>query len=232
MSAEINYKNKYMELRAKYMNDLDMAFRLGFEQGGQQAQMDQTMQAQADAQAMEVAQMQAEASGGQSGQPGQLGGEGGGPEAGGPPDAPGESGQEPGQPVQNGAPEPMAGQPTELDQHISKLEQAIAKSENLSGDKEILKSLENLKVMRKAEQLAVQMKKNELAIKNIAKALHKPSFKMSRQASHNLSSNAKSAVSLQHKIVDDVMKKMEEEERKGAKDIGAILNIEGLTNKG
>ncbi len=223
MSAEINYKSKYMELRAKYMNDLDMAFRLGFEQGGQQAQQDQAMQAQQDQMAMDQAAMQGQA-GGALDQPGQ--------EVLGQPNQPGAESEQPGQEsAQPGAVNAMAGQPTELDQHISKLESAIAKSENGSSDPEIKKLLENLVVTRKAELMAVQMKKNEQAISSIAKALHKPSFKMSKQASHNLNSNAKSAVSMQHKIVSDVMEKMEAEERKASTDIKAILNLDGLTKK-
>lgn len=222
MSAEINYKSKYMELRSKYMNDLDMAFRLGMEQGMQQAQ-----QQQAADQLAQQQQMDAIAAGG--GQPGQPGAEGG---------APGQ--EQPGQP-QEGDPaaaagQAMAGQPTELDQHISKLEGMIAKSESLGKDKEVLKSLADLKSMRKSElekiQFASQMKKSEMAIKGIAKALHKPSFKVGAVAANNLSSNAKQAVSLQHKIVSDVMSKMESEEKRASKDIKDILNVEGLTDRG
>ena len=201
MSAEINYKQKYLELRSKYMNDLDMAFRLGFEQGGQQAQNDQVMQQEQQSHEVEMAAAQ----GMNGGAPGQ-----GAPDATAAPEGPQE-------------PQSEHPQGSEIDQHIAKLEQAIAKSENLSGDVEIKKSLEDLKSMRKTEVLNQQIKKNERAIKAISKALHKPAFKMSRQASINLNDNAKQAVSLQHKIVSDVMNKMEAEEKRASKDIEALL---------
>lgn len=209
MSAEINYKSKYMELRSKYMNDLDMAFRLGFEQGSQQAQQDQAMQAQAEQQQLD----QMAAGGGMPGQPGQEG-------------APGQEQPQPGQAP--GQEDPMAGQTSELDQHISKLEGMIDKSE----DSELKGALQGLISMRKNELQNIKIKKNDHAVKGIVKALHKPAFKMSQTAVHNLSTGAKQAASSQHKIVSDVMAKMEREEQKASKGIQEILNIEGLTNKG
>lgn len=210
MPGEINYKNKYLELRAKYMADLDMAFRLGMEQGIQQAQNDQAMQAEQQQQEMDAAA--AGGMGGQSGQPGQEGS----PE--------GQPGQEqPGQPISEHP------EGSELDQHIAKLESMIQKSE--FDPKELAKSLGGLKDLKKHWQQEADLKKSAEAIKGIAKALHKPAYKLSVQSSHNLSSNAKQAVSLQHKIVNDLMTKMEEEEKRASTDIKNILNIEGLTKK-
>jgi len=215
MSAEINYKNKYMELRSKYMNDLDMAFRLGMEQGAQQAQQDQMAQQQAEAQQMQQAALQGQA----GGAPGQDG-------AGGPPQEGAPQGQGAQEPDMNGQAE------SELDQHISKLESMVNKPGG-NADPEIQKSLRELISLRKSELEKIkfqrEMKKSEQAIKGIAKALHKPSFKLSKVAAHNLSSNAKQAVSLQHKIVNDVMAKMEAEEKRAGKSISDILDIEGLT---
>lgn len=214
---EINYKNKYMALRAKYMEDMDMAFRLGMEQGVQQAQQEQMAQQQAEAQAMQ--QAAAAGMGGDPNQPGQPGEQ-----------PPGQPGAQP-QPGQD----PMAGQPTELDQHISQLEGMLGGSKP-AGDPEaqknldnIKKSLDSIKALRKAELQAIQFKKGEQAINGIVKALHKPAFKLGVQATHNLSNSAKAAVSMQHKIVNDVMAKMEEEEKKASKSIKDILSVEGLT---
>lgn len=195
-----------MELRSKYMNDLDMAFRLGFEQGQQQAAQDQMMQAEAQRQQMELAAAQGQP------QPGQE-----------------SSGQEPGQEEQAPGQESPEGQgqPSELDQHISKLESMIAKSE----DNELKKGLQDLVSLRKAEIQAIQIKKGDQAVKGIVKALHKPKFKMSVQASHNLGSNAKQAVSMQQKIVTDILQKMEVEEKRANTDIKALLAQEGLTKK-
>lgn len=200
MPAGINYKSKYLELRSKYIADLDMAFRLGVEEGAKQAQQQQAMEAKA--QADQAAQLQAQGLNGE--QPGQEPGQ----------EMP-EEGQAPSQPEQAGS---------ELDQHISKLEGMLGSN----PEPEIQKSLQAIVSLRKAEKQALDMKKSELAIKGIAKALHKPAFKLSATASHNLSDNAKKAVSLQHKIVTDVMAKWEEEESKASKDIKNILNVEGL----
>ncbi len=219
MSAEINYKNKYIELRSKYMNDLDMAFRLGMEQGMQQAQNDQAAQAQAEQQ-----QLDQMAAGGAPGQPGQPGQEGNAP---GQPQPGQEQLGQPGQEAQPGQ-DPMAGQPTELDQHISKLEGMIAKSE----DQELKNTLQGLVSLRKSELQKIQFSKSEQAIKGIVKALHKPTFKMGAVAVNNLSTSAKLAASAQHKIVNEVMEKFEVEEKRASAGIKDILNLEGLTSKG
>lgn len=209
MSAEINYKNKYLALRGKYISDLDMAFRLGFEQGQQQAQQDQAMQAQQEQAQMDQMMAQNQAGGAPGeGQPGEA--------------APGEQ-------PQDGS-DPMSAGGSELDQHIAKLESMINGS-GASADPEIKKSLESLKALRKAELEKIQFKKSEQAIKGISKALHKPNYKISALANHNLSTGAKSAVSMQHKIVNDVMSKMQEEEKRASVDIKNILNVEGLTKK-
>lgn len=208
MSAEINYKNKYLALRGKYMNDLDMAFRLGFEQGQQQAQQDQAMQAQQEQAQMDqmMAQAQSGAAPGQEGQPGEA--------------APGE------QPMEA----PAVGGGSELDQHIAKLESMLNGS-GAGADPEIKKSIESLKSLRKAELEKSQLRKSDQAVKGIVKALHKPQYKVSALANHNLSTNAKTAVSMQHKIVNDVMSKMQEEEKRASSEIKNILSVEGITKK-
>lgn len=205
MPAEINFKNKYLELRSKYIADVDMAFRLGMEQGMQQAQQQQALDAQAQAQEAEQQQKLAEANG--------MGGEQ--PEDGQPP----QEGEQPAQPGMEG----QGG--SELDQHINKLESMLGGSEQ---SPEIKKSLEAIVSLRKAEKLAVELKKSDMAIKGIAKALHKPSFKIGVQAQSNMTNNAKKSVSMQHKIVNDVMKAWKEEESKADNKIENILNIENL----
>lgn len=197
MAAEINYKSKYLELRSKYINDIDVAFRLGFEQGLNQAKQEQALSAQEQ---MAAAEQQAQ---GQQGQ------------------------EEPSQEEQQQQQQEMQEQEnagSELDQHIGNLEQALQGSK----DPEVQKSLKALIDLRKKEKFELQMKKSDLAIKEISKALHKPSFKMSTQAQHNMNDNAKKAVTLQHKIVNDIMKAWEKEETRASNDIKNILNIENL----
>jgi hypothetical protein len=219
MAGEINWKSKYQELKSKYFESVDMAFRLGFEQGGQQAQQQAAQEQQAQAQQMQVG-----------------GGMGGGMGQEDPNAQPGQDGNGatmpagPGQGIQQPQDsENPAG--SELDQHIAKLDSMVNKSEAMSNDPMFGAYLGSLKEMRKSQQLAAEMKKSQQAIPAIARALHKPAFKMSQQANHNLSSNAKQAVSMQQKIASDVMAQMEKEEKTASKDILAQLGIEGLTKK-
>jgi hypothetical protein len=206
---EISYKAKYQQLKMQYMNAVDVAFRIGFEQGKQQAELDQLSQQQQAEQ--EMAQSQAGAMGD--------------------PNAGGATGEAPQDAQQEPEMEPDSEHPggTELDQHIAKLESMLGKAETEPG--ELQKALHEIKVLRKSQLQAIELKKSARAIKEISKALHRPAFKLSRQASFNMNDNAKKAVTLQHKIVDDVMKKWEEEEMRTAKSIGEILQIEGLTKK-
>lgn len=206
-----DYKQKYLELRTRYLSDLDVSFRLGFEAGAQQAQQQQALDTEAKANEQAMAQAQ--------GQPGQQPGEGA------PEGQPGQGEQPDGQPPQ-GIPDASAGGVggSELDQHIGKLESMLGSD----SDPEIKKSLEAILSIRKAEKFAVDMKKSQDAINGITKALHKPNFKLGVQASHNLNDSSKKAVSMQHKIVNDIMKSWGKEEEKAKNSIESILNIDGL----
>lgn len=219
MSNQVNYKQKYDELKMKFMESVDAAFRLGFEQGAVQAQQDQMMQQQQQQQ--EMAQAQA------GGQPGQGNGAEGSP-AGAEQMANPNGGQ-------IGDMEPDSENPagSELDQHIAKLESMVSKAETSPDDlKKAVTELQSLrKSMASARQMQVEMKKSTMAISGIAKALHKPAFKIGAQANHNMSSNAKAAVGMQEKIVSDLMKAMEDEERTASNSISKILGVEGLVKK-
>ena len=223
MSGTVNWKQKYTELKAKFMESVDMAFRLGFEQGAQQASQ----------QAAQEQQMQQQAMQAQGGAPGAPG-------AGGPPGGQGPTGRpeedqdfadqeypptKPGEPGKGVQPMQESEHPggSELDQHIAMLESMINKSEGLDID-QLKKTVEGLKFQ-------VEMRKSSSAIPEIAKALHKPKFKLGVQASHNLNSTAKNAVTMQERIVTDIMQKWEEEEKRASRDILSQLNIEGLTKK-
>lgn len=202
MNNSINYKQKYQELKMKYMESIDLAFRLGFEQGAQQAQQDHIMQQQ---------QQQAELDQAMVGN---------------------KSIQQDDSAI-NGQPDMMApgqnAQGSELDQHIAKLEQMMGSKESKPED--IQKALTELKSFRQEQLLQIEMKKSSQAIPAIAKALHKPAFKIGVNANHNMTTNAKQAVGMQHKIVNDIMKAWEDEEQKATKNINQILNIEGLIKK-
>ena len=217
MPAEINYKKKYLELRTKYIADLDMAYRLGFEAGGQQAQQQQAIETDAQNQQAEMQRqgLQAEAMG-QNGAPkeNEMGAH-----VGGQPGKVSENPSQEGQPM-NGS----SGNGSEIDQHISKLQGMLGKGHS----PQIQKSLDAIIDLRKKEKLAYDLQKGQEAISGIAKALHKPAFKIGAQANHNMDDNAKRSLSLQHKIVSDVMKSWQEEEAKASSDIKNILKIDGV----
>lgn len=209
MSNQVNYKQKYEELKMKYMQDVDTAFRLGFEQGAVQGQQDAMM-----------AQQQAEQEAMQQGQIGQGNGAEGSPAG----------AEQMANPNGGDVPqmEPDSENPagSELDQHIAKLESMVAKAEGSPED--LKKAVNDLKEMRKsmaaAAQVTREMKKSQAAIPGIVKALHKPSFKIGVQASHNMTANAKAAVGMQEKIVSDIMKSWEDEEKRATSDIQKILD--------
>jgi hypothetical protein len=56
---QVDYKKKYQELRAKYISSMDVAFRMGYQQGQQDAAMEQMQQqlAQQQQQLMQTQQM-------------------------------------------------------------------------------------------------------------------------------------------------------------------------------
>jgi hypothetical protein len=204
--SEINWKNKYQELKMKFMNSVDTAFRIGFEQGMQQQQQQQAQEQAQAQQEMEMAAQQ-QAQGGAPGQE-QSGGE-----------------AQPGEQAPGGD---MNAQGSELDQHISQLESMLGKTE----DPELQKSIKEIISFRKNELQAIELKKSEKAIAGIAKALNKPApFSIGKTASANLNPTAKAALSMQEKIVGDIMKSWEQEEKKASTDIRSILANEGLTRK-
>jgi hypothetical protein len=214
---EKTYKAKYEQLKLQYMHAVDTAFRLGFEQGQQASQLDQMAQQQQQQDAMMQAQQGAATDGPPGSEENNAAGPGGQP----PPDA--EAAQ--------AEMEPASEHPdgTELDQHIAKLENLLGKSEVAPED--LGKALNEIKALRKAQVQAIELKKSTQAIKGIAAAMHRPTFKLNAQAAHNLNDTAKQALSMQHKIVNDVMKKWEEEEQRATKGIHQIISVEGFTKK-
>jgi hypothetical protein len=208
-----DYKKKYLELRAKYIGDVDIAFRLGFEAGGQQSQQQQALEAEA-----QVNEQRHQVNMAQEGGMGQE-----------PSSETNGISQEADQTEQANPAGDIQNEQngSELDQHIGKLESMLGNNK----DPEVQKSLNHIVSLRKSEKQAVEMKKSQTAIPGIIKALHKPAFKIGVQASHNLNDNAKKSVSMQHKIVTDIMKAWSSEENKAKNSIENILNIEGLLNK-
>lgn len=230
MAGDVNWKSKYIELKAKFMESVDTAFRLGFEEGAKQSDQNNAMQQQQQAQD-QAAASPGGANGGQSPDATQANGPA---QPGDPQSAEMPGGATPAQPPQPAVPMAESEHPdgSELDQHIAKLESMLSKSELGSEERsELMKSVEGIRSFRRDQLQAIEMKKSYEAISGIAKALHKPKFKMGVQAQHNLSSNAKQAVSMQEKIVGDIMQKWEQQEKQASKSILEQLSVEGLTKK-
>lgn len=213
--SEINWKSKYEALKAKFMESVDAAFRIGYEQGAKEAQVDSVQQEQQQ----QADQMAAQANG--------MGGE-----------DPNQQGEDPNQDPNSGA--EISGQPpasanpegSELDKHINELESMLQKNEDGKIDvTAAMAALNGLREKRKEMAFQNELKKSAQAIPEIAKALNKPKFKIGIQASHNLSSAAKKAVSMQEQIVTDIMKSWEQEEKSTKSDILTQIKSEIAVKK-
>lgn len=227
--GQINYKDKYLQLRARFEESIDVSFRLGFEQGAQAAQQQQMQQ-----QAQQVADQQAQAAqlaaGGQPGAPGQEAQPEQDPSQPSQPSQPGAQLQEDSRGVGQqtgaaGAPQGMGG--SELDQHIGELEGLMAKSEYGTPEWETLnKSIDKLKSIK----VSMDFSKGQDLIKSIGRNLNRP-LNISGRAKHNLTVPAKNALGLQHKIVNDLMDTWSREEAGLPTAVSAILASENLTKK-
>lgn len=170
--SDADYKHKYFDLRAKFLKATDTAWRLGYENGLKDAQMQQMQQQQQEAQlaAQQAAQMGQDPNAqpqeqGQIGQPQD--------------DSQGQSVQDPNtQPDQAQAQGPQEGE-DHLGQSMDELNNAVQKSELVSR---------------------------------------------SQLADYNLDANAKRANNMQKKIVEDIMKKWEEETPRTINDILRVVN--------
>jgi hypothetical protein len=141
--SKVDWRQKYYELRSKYMNAIDVAFRLGVEEGQKnQKMMDMEMQLQ---------QMQEAAAMGMGG--GEPGMEGGGEL---PPE---EMGGEVGGEI---PPEEMVaegGGGDELDASIDELEQYVKSEEGRKDYAQLLKSFHEKKKTGKLEDKSTRAKK-------------------------------------------------------------------------
>ena len=187
-NKKTDWKSKYYELRSRYMNAIDVSFRLGFQEGQKVSEM-QNMQ-------MQLQQAQQEAAAAAAG--GMPGGAGASPEMGGmPPEAMGgemppemggmpvEGGEEgvpaEGMPVEGGEEEvgaeeeeedlaspggiPPSGQPTELDASIQQLEEVVSKNQKIDFSK-LMKNLHKSSVPQKsASEISDKHKKIEEILK-------------------------------------------------------------------
>ena len=193
-----DWKLKYQDLKLKFLDCVDTSFRLGFEQGAQQAQVQQAQQQQADAQAAQQAAAMGQQGQDPNAQPGQEMG---------------------GQEQSNGS---------ELDQHIGTLEGMLSQSKPGSPEQAGLqKSLDGIKAFQSDLRQKYELKKSEAAIKAIGKAMKAP-FTLNKAATKNMSEPAKKALNMQEQIVADLLKSMAEEEKKATASITKTLDFEQI----
>jgi hypothetical protein len=206
MAGKIDYKQKYEELKAKFMSSVDSAWQDGYQHGLQDSQVEQAAQQQQEADQMAMAA---------NGQP--------------PMGQPGEESGVPGEAEQSEAPQSQNPNGDELDQHISKLEGLLGKAEiNPIELGDLKKTLSDIRSL----QVQINLTKSLESIKNTKLRPLNKSISFTPKTKANLPEPARKALTLQEKIVGDIFAKWEKDEQKAASDIGSILNIEGITKKG
>ena len=198
---ETDYKKKYNEMKSKLVNFVDLAFQQGYQQGQLDAQAQQIQQQQQELQMQQQAQMQQEAmlaqASGQQGQP-QVGG--------------------PEQP-QGGEMPPEAGQPTqeELEQMQAQGlqpegQQGISQPESANVVDQYLEEIESL--VNKSDFSPTDLQKS---LSGIVSELKKAkTFGYSQSYIHNLPEQSKKSLSMQEKILEDVMKSFDAESQAAA----------------
>lgn len=152
MSSKIDWKQKYQELRSKYLNAVDVAFRLGVQEGMRNAEIQQ-LQTQ-----LQEAQAQAQAAMAASSQP-PIG------EDGMPVDDQGTPVDDQGMPVEEEMVDASEGEGEgegdELDQSINELEGLVKKEKKINVT-ELMKSIHKPGKIQKSEDSEKQKKIEEL----------------------------------------------------------------------
>lgn len=204
-SYNADYKQKYLGLKMKFMESVDTAFRLGFEQGSTYAQ--QNMMAQQNAMQQEGLNEEVGRGFGAEGSP-----------------AGEEQMKNPNGEDSSIGINPMG---SELDQHISTLEDLISKSESNEYGSPLNKALGDLKAFAAQQKFALEMKKSEMAVKTITKNLSKPQV-LGKQFQANTNKQTKESLNMHEKIVSNIMKAWDEQESKTSKSIDGILLSEKI----
>jgi hypothetical protein len=201
----VDYKAKYLDLKTKYQETADLAWRLGYEQGLKRLTA-RTNAAQQQAQADQMAMAA-------NGQP-----------------QPGQEGEQPGQEAEAQPGQPQSQNPNgdELDSHIARLESMLGKGELTSTDLgDLKKTLSDIRSL----QVQINLTKSMESIKNTKFSPLKKSQSLSPRLQANLPEPAKKALSMQENIVKSVFDKWAKDEQQAASDISSIIGIEGITKK-
>jgi hypothetical protein len=205
MNDSVDYKKKYQDLRGRFINSMDSAFRMGYEKGANDAKQEQAAMQMQQAQQMQAQQMQM---GQQQGQPGQPGA-----------DEQAQMEQAQAEQAQGGdaSAQPAQGQ-EELDQYIAELEGLVNKSDASPAD--LKKSLEKIKNFQTFAKMNSKFK-----------PMNKSSLSIPQQAAANLTAASKRELGLQEKIISDIMSKWELESSKSTSEAMQVLGTEALVKK-
>ena len=208
----LDYKQKYLDIKAKFISSMDTAYRIGYEQGQKDNQLQQ-LQQQQEMQQQQMAAMQQQMMGMQQQQPGQED-----PSAMNPEDQAAQFEDAQNQEmVDNGV--------SELEAGIAELSELLGKSESDKAAaapllESLAKSLKTINTGRQAQEL----KKNLESIKKIAKSAD-TTKKLSISFDKNAKTHQKQALNMQQRIVSGIMEKWEKEEEEASKDILASLKL-------
>jgi hypothetical protein len=199
-----DYKAKYNDLKMKYLNTVDLSWRLGYEQGLKDAQTEQAQQQQMQSDAMNQQTAGAQ---------------------------PGEESAVPGTEEKSEAQPPVSQNPNgddELGQHIEKLESMLGKAEITPFElQDLKKTLNDIRSL----QVSINLTKSMESIKNVKMGKLNKSQAFSPRAIANLPEQSKKALTLQEKIVADVFTKWAKDESQASSAISSILNVDGITKK-
>lgn len=198
--SEVDYKKKYKELKAAFLQTTDRSFRLGYQQGMKDCRLEMLQQQQ---QQQEQAQM-----GMQVPEEGQA-----------PPTEQAEMA------AQMQGTDELGEKIAELSELISKAE-GLAKSEEGSKASQLLVELTaSLDTLRQAQSsLATKLVKS--SEKQLERAYH--GLKNTSQSfKSNMDSDKKAAVSMQKKMVDSLIAKFDEEKSRAVDDIFSSISGSG-----
>jgi hypothetical protein len=204
MAGRVDYKQKYEELKTRFMSSVDSAWNDGYQHGMADSQTEQAQQRQMQSDAMDQ-----QAAGTQ----------------------PGEESAAPGTEEKSEAQPPVSQNPNgddELGQHIEKLESMLGKAEITPFElQDLKKTLNDIRSL----QVSINLTKSMESIKNVKMGKLNKSQAFSPRAIANLPEQSKKALTLQEKIVADVFTKWAKDESQASSAISSILNVDGITKK-
>lgn len=225
MSKGIDYKQKYLELRARFVAATTDSFQMGYEKGYNEATVDaQAQQAQdqmAQAQAMQQQAM------GMDGE----GQEGDGNQFGNPND---QDQMQPGMDPQSADDAHMQAGATEIGGHLDQLDSLVNKNEkktikaaDIAAILEAMKpSLRKITEAKQSTDLRRSMSKAEKNAKKHIARVNKTVKKFSKGYESNMTANNKKTLSMQETIVSDMMKKWDVEDKDVLSSIEGVLTTE------